>query len=624
MSRNWISFDLTDYLKKIDVLSISYQHHTRRIYITFIDTAKPAIILDVWGDDIRKTTEGFKKEVKATMSQKNQEQFIKCIGDNWYKLIDLMNTLEGGNGDADADAQGTAQPGPGPGQPSPIVPLTKAELVIAVAKDNIEKLFVDEFNEPHVAIKVNDHLEVLALKTSRFRHWLSKKVYEEEQEVIDPNVFGSALSILMANAIFDSGDPIKLNLRVAAIQDQETKYWYYDLTNKNWEFVKISVYGWEITKDLIIFHRRNNQQAQVYPDSNYQPDVFDRFFKLVNIKTDDKYSILLLKCYIIHLFIPEIQKVVLISYGPQGAAKSSSQELDKMLVDPSAIRTLKFPRASDLQQQLSHNYVAYYDNISYLPHWISDELCRAVTGSASFKRELYTNDDAVITSYKRCIGINGINVAATKADLLDRSIITKHEDIDEKNRRTPEDIWKEFEDLKPQLLGYIFDILVNVLRYEADNPNQIYKKYRMAEFSKYGEIISRCMGNPDGELIKAYKQNREIQIDQVIESSQVATVLMYMMYEKYPDLLEWKGTPTSLYGEIKNIVDTDSFRDTPLLNINTKSKYWPKQANSLVRRLNEIETILKEKGLKITHGKDTDRNRTRIISIEKLEKENKG
>jgi hypothetical protein len=59
----------------------------------------------------------------------------------------------------------------------------------------------------------------------------------------------------------------------------------------------------------------------------------------------------------------------------QGSAKSSLMESVKTLVDPSIIKTLSFPRdKNELIQQLSHNCVAYYDNISKLSDWISDEL----------------------------------------------------------------------------------------------------------------------------------------------------------------------------------------------------------------------------------------------------------
>src|SRR6185436_14733598 len=110
----------------------------------------------------------------------------------------------------------------------------------------------------------------------------------------------------------------------------------------------------------------------------------------------------------------------------------------------------------------------YYDNISTIRDSISDQLCRAVSGSGSSKRALYTDDDDIIHTFKRIVGFNGINLGATKPDLLDRGLIIELERIDETRQLKPEDLMKQFEELRPQLLGYIFDILVKVLNWKND------------------------------------------------------------------------------------------------------------------------------------------------------------
>ena len=181
-------------------------------------------------------------------------------------------------------------------------------------------------------------------------------------------------------------------------------------------------------------------------------------------------------------------------------------EFIKTLVDPSAIKTLSFPTdINELIQQLSHNYLAFYDNVSVLRDRTSDQLCRAVTGSGSSKRVLYSDDDDFIRSFKRCIGLNGINLAATKPDLLDRALFFELKRIEDKDRRKIEDIWNEFETMRPQLLGYIFDILVKVLSWKNEHGNLNLELPRMADWAEWCEIISRCIGNKDGVFLKHFK-----------------------------------------------------------------------------------------------------------------------
>lgn len=243
---------------------------------------------------------------------------------------------------------------------------------------------------------------------------------------------------------------------------------------------------------------------------------------------------LLLKCYIVSLFIPEIPKPVLMPHGHQGSAKSTIFDSIKLLADPSIVKTLSIPRdVNEFIQQLSHNHLAYYDNVSSLRDWMSDQICRAVTGSGSSKRELYTDDDDVIYSFRRCIAINGINLAATKPDLLDRGLMFHLKRIEKVDRPKERDIKQAVEHMIPELLGYILDVLVKVLKFKETTIIEIKEYPRMADFSGYGEIIARCMGYKDNEFLAAYYRNIDVQIDEIIDSSQVAICLMYMMYGKY-------------------------------------------------------------------------------------------
>ena len=144
------------------------------------------------------------------------------------------------------------------------------------------------------------------------------------------------------------------------------------------------------------------------------------------------------------------------------------------------------------------------------------------------KRVLYTDDDDFIYSLKRCVGFNGINLGATKADLLDRGLIIQLERVSKDKWRKIEDIWKEFEEIRPPLLGYIFDILVKVLAWKKVSSLNLTLS-RMADWTEYGEIISRCIGHKDKEFLTAYDNNIKLQTEEVLESSPVAIALIDFM-----------------------------------------------------------------------------------------------
>lgn len=483
---------------------------------------------------------------------------------------------------------------------------TKTKLSIENLEKYTEKLFVDEYKIPYAVIQIEDHLEVLPINSKHFTNLCRMKIYEQEGRIMDNQAINDVSSLLTAQAHFGHKEQINLQLRTASRINNEELVWYYDLTNKNWEFIKITSTGWSVVNNEIQFKRYNNQQPQVTPSREYEPDTFDQFMKLVNIRANDEESKLILQVYIISLLIPDIQKPVLMLHGSEGSAKSSLQEMIKMIVDPSAVKTFSFPRdINELQQQLNHNYVVFFDNISIIKDHISDELCRAVTGSGSLRRQLYTDDDDMIFNFKRCIGFNGINLGATKADLLDRGLIIELERIAKNNRLKPEDLWKRFDELRPKLLGYILDILVKVLKWKNNPDNQkiLDELPRMAEFAECGEIISRCMGNPHNKFIEAYEKNMKLKSQQVIDSSLVASAIVELM----SNINEWSGTATELLAILESHAEA--------LKINTNSKAWVGAPNKLSQKLNEIKENLKEVGIEI---ENKHINRKRILTIRKV------
>ena len=140
------------------------------------------------------------------------------------------------------------------------------------------------------------------------------------------------------------------------------------------------------------------------------------------------------------------------------------QEFIKLVVDPSAALTTAFPNnLAELVQILSHSYLTFFDNVSEISQLSSDQLCRAVTGSGFTKRGLYTDDEDFIYNMKRAVGYNGINVAATRADLLDRILNIQLKPIDKRQRSKLKSLYKDVERILPHLLGYIFDVIVKVL-----------------------------------------------------------------------------------------------------------------------------------------------------------------
>ena len=317
----------------------------------------------------------------------------------------------------------------------------------------------------------------------------------------------------------------------------------------------------------------------------------------------------LLKVYIISILIPDIDHVILTTYGPKGAAKSFLLEIIKKLIDPTKPTLLTLHRnVEQFIQQVNHNYINYYDNVKYIPYWLSDEICKAVTGIGHTKRQLFTDDEDIIYENKRPLGLNGINVALTEPDALDRSIFIELKEIDDEHRKKEDDLWAEFERIKPQVFGYILDIIVKAMQIK---PTLNLKKLpRMADFAEWGEAISQAMGYPPMSFMKVYAENRnELNIVAVNESLVGSLFLKYIseIESQYGPITKNQYEPQELY---KNLVDFAENNDIAI-----GGRYFPKDAGNLVKKLKTVAPNLKAGyGIIIDVGRNTATN-TSVITV---------
>ena len=149
---------------------------------------------------------------------------------------------------------------------------------------------------------------------------------------------------------------------------------------------------------------------------------------------------------------------LLVLTGVQGSAKSTTARVLKSLIDPERVKDRSALRDTrDLAIWACGSRLLLCDNLSGLPDWLSDAFCRLATGGGFGTRTLYENDEETIFSAKRPIILNGIEDVATRGDLLERSIVLRHPAIAEADRKLEADLWADFDEAKPRLLGAILD-----------------------------------------------------------------------------------------------------------------------------------------------------------------------
>ena len=173
---------------------------------------------------------------------------------------------------------------------------------------------------------------------------------------------------------------------------------------------------------------------------------------------------------------------VLVLSGEQGSAKSTFSAILRALLDPNTAPLRALPREDrDLFIAASNGHVLAFDNVSGLPAWISDTLCRLATGGGFAVRQLYTDQDEVLFDAARPVILNGIEDIVTRPDLADRAVFLTLEPIPEERRRPEAELWAAFEAERARILGVLLDAVVEGLKRLPDT--HLPKLPRMADFA---------------------------------------------------------------------------------------------------------------------------------------------
>src|SRR3984893_11288930 len=173
---------------------------------------------------------------------------------------------------------------------------------------------------------------------------------------------------------------------------------------------------------------------------------------------------------------------VIVLSGEQGSAKSTFSAILRALLDPNTAPLRALSREDrDLFIAASNGHVLAFDNVSNLPAWISDTLCRLATGGGFAVRQHYSDQDEVLFDAARPVILNGIEEIVTRPDLADRAVFLTLQPMPEERRRPEQELWAAFEAERPRILGVLLDAAAKGLKRLSET--RLEKLPRMADFA---------------------------------------------------------------------------------------------------------------------------------------------
>jgi hypothetical protein len=203
---------------------------------------------------------------------------------------------------------------------------------------------------------------------------------------------------------------------------------YLDLGDEAWRAVEIDATGWRIIdKPPVRFRRAAGMQPLAVPITGGSVETLRAF---LNVQSDQDF--VLVVAWALAVLRNKGPYPALVLSGEQGSAKSTFSAILRALLDPNTAPLRALPREDrDLFIAASNGHVLAFDNVSGLPAWISDTLCRLATGGGFAVRQLYTDQDEVLFDAARPVILNGIEDIVTRPDLADRAVFLPLEPIPE-------------------------------------------------------------------------------------------------------------------------------------------------------------------------------------------------
>jgi hypothetical protein len=470
---------------------------------------------------------------------------------------------------------------------------TQAATLVALAA--CSELFHTGALEPFATVPVGRHHETYPLEGNEMEMWLGRQFWEEARRQPSAQAMKDAISRLVGVARYE-GSETEVYVRIAPLGDGVV----IDLGTPDWSVIRVDASGWEhLTESPVKFRRPRSTHPLPIPERG---GALSDLRPFVNVG-DDQWPLLL--AFLVTCFRATGPYAVLNIHGPQGSSKTTVTRIIRALVDPRKAGARAAPRnEQDLAVGSLNSWLLAYDNLSSIRSWLSDALCRIVTGAGFGARALYTNADEHLIDVMRPVILNGIPELPSAPDLLDRSVMIRLESISDEIRRTERDFWREFDSAKPRIFGALLDALATaILRSPEVNVEHL---PRMADFAHFAIAAEPAFGLGEGAFMKAYEANREEGRSVAIESSPIGRALMKLIAANKG---EWEGSAGTLLEDLKFFAGEGTMR----------SRGWPQTPKGMRSALDRIQPSLLASGIAIQYGKTADRSHSRVIFIKRQE-----
>lgn len=474
----------------------------------------------------------------------------------------------------------------------------QSDKLMRLAREDGLKLWHNTDHEAYATIDVDGHGENLAVKSSSFRNWLSRLLYAKESRVPGGQVLSDVISTMSGNAEFD-GEEFETHNRVA---EHDGKI-YVDMGDPSWRAIEIYEGSWKIINNPPIkFVRPRGMLALPEP---VRGGKLADIKEIINTSNDNNW--ILIAAWMTQAFWPRGPYAHLSIGGEQGSLKTSMTRMLKMIMDPSKTALRRMPRTEEeMMIAAKRERVLSFDNLSGIAKNMSDALCSLATGGSFGKRALYENDEEHSITAMRPAILNGLDAIGSRNDLLDRTIVIELTEAEKRSSQAKID--KQFEELRPKMIGALLDITAYGWSHPIqDEPEDL---PRMADFALWVIACEKALEWDTGTFLAVYNESRDTTLEDAINDDRLANAIKAhtALYANEENKYEYSVKSTDLFKELCDAAGVDR---------NHPPRGWPSTVQSMGRAISRISLGMRKQGYHIISKRDDSKRRLKIITLDK-------
>ena len=474
--------------------------------------------------------------------------------------------------------------------------LNAAEKLVLIALENAET-FIGDDDQPYITRTEGSKVQTWGIWQHIYRNWLSARYYELTGNVPPGKTVHQALTVLAGMALMNPSTG-RAWLRMAANDERDRIY--IDLANDQHDVVEIRPGRWDVIgPSPVRFRRARGAKPLPQPARGGSIRALRQY---LNVASEQAF--ILVVSWIVAALRPFGPFPALALNGQQGSAKTTMSRVVRSLIDPNKAAVRSHPHEErDLIVAAWNSWVVAFDNLSRLPPWLSDALCRLLSGGGFGKRQNYTDMDEVTVHVARPVVMNGIDEMVTRGDLMDRSLVITLPPITGADRKTEHEFWRDFTEDSPGIFGVLLDGVAEALRGVehirlSDTP-------RMADFATWAAAAAPAFGWAAADFEAAYRASGDAATETVIDGSPIGRYVQALATGE-----GYRGTAAELLRKLRGTATEYEKRHWG----------WPHSPLALSNALRRLAPILLRVGVAVSIGEIREgRNGDRIIRIRTTE-----